>query len=78
MAPSAMALIDRVFGGLHGVRGAIVAIDAIHHTTLTLRDGTFQARRTESDLRSVRESALLTHGIVVRVGSVVMYSMWPR
>ena len=61
-----------------GVGGAIVAIDAVHHTTLALRDGAFQVGRSESGLRSIRDKCALTHGMVVRVGSVVMYSMWPR
>src|SRR6201995_6038312 len=50
--------IERVFSGLHGVCGAIVAVNAVHYATLALRLSTLQAGIGEGCLGPVRIGAL--------------------
>src|SRR5260370_31108455 len=49
---------ERVFGSLHGVRGAIVAIDTVHHAALALRNIAFEARRSKRGLPPLAIAAL--------------------
>ena len=69
--------IDGFVRGDKGVRRAVVAIDAIHHAALALGLRSVEGR---GGIGGDGPSGLVrcTQGIVVRVGSVAMYSMWPR